>query len=195
MYLLIIHAPCANSNNSVPLPLFPSEVPCLEIENLFRTSKTGFCDKRIKRNVNKWQKYANCWQRYLPSPTLMILKRRCLYNPTPITQTKGFYLPTLCLDGESTLGICIISFTILESCSVARNNTCTKYMKLRWVMMKGENERRGEGVVWIYYKYIYLSLKKKTVVMGGLQLSIFDTQACALQAWSLTINILKENVS
>lgn len=146
--------------------------------------------------LTKWQKIANCWQRYLPSPTLMIPKRRCMYNPTPITQTKGFYLPTLCLDGESMLGICIISFTLLESCIVARNNTCTKYMKLRWVMMKGENERRGERVVWIYYKYIYLCPKKKRVDMGGLQLSIFDTQPCALQAWSSTINtlILKENV-
>ena len=99
MYLLIIHDPCANSNNSVFLPLFPSQVPCLEVENLFRTSKTGFCDKRIKRNgffffflrnnkKKKKNELLTDWQRYLPSPTLMILKKRCLYNPTPITQTK-----------------------------------------------------------------------------------------------------------
>ena len=56
MYLLIIHDPSADPNKSVSLPLFPTEVPCLEIENLFRTSKTGFCDKRIKRNVNKMTK-------------------------------------------------------------------------------------------------------------------------------------------
>ena len=141
MYLLIIHDPCANSNNSVFLPLFPSHVPCLEVENLFRTSKTGFCDKRIKRNGffffflrnNKKKKKKRIADRLAEASSISYSndseKKMLVQSHTDHTDQGFIFQPSAWM--ESILGICIISFTILESCIIARNNTCTKYMKLR----------------------------------------------------------------